>query len=264
MSPLRSIVARLLFQADRMADRISRTSAYLAVGTRRLVDMQVDHERAWDRFYAQHGGQDTRLLNWEEECVGRFVMPGKDVLIVGCGGGRDLVALGDRDCRLTGIDPSGGGIRIAERLSRVRGVPAKLIHGFFEDTPIPDSFDVVIFSYYCYAAIPMASRRIAALKKAAALVNPGGHVIVSHAIGIERPRAILIRLARLAGALTRSDWRLEPGDLVANNRERVPSYSFTHVFEAGELEAEAAAADLRVVFDDQAEDNTRVTVFTGA
>jgi hypothetical protein len=122
----------------------------------------------------------------------------------------------------------------------------------------------VIFSYYCYAAIPMASRRIAALKKAAALVNPGGHVIVSHAIGIERPRAALIRLARLAGALTRSDWRLEPGDLVANNRERVPSYSFTHVFEAGELEAEAAAADLRVVFDDQAEDNTAVTVFTRA
>ena len=264
MSQLRSMVAQLLFEAGRMADRISRTTAYLTVGTRRLAEMQADHQRAWDRFYQRHRAHDTRLLGWEEECLRRFVTPGTQVLIVGCGSGRDLLALVERGCRVSGIDPSGGGIAIAQLLLRARGVPATWIEGFFEDTPIPYGFDAVIFSYYCYAAIPMASRRIAALKKAAALVDPAGHVIVSHATGIERPRTVLVRLARFAGALTRSDWRLEPGDLVSDNREHVPSYSLTHVFEAGELEAEAAAANLRVVFDCRAEDDTVVTVFTRA
>jgi len=258
------MVADVLFQAGRMADRISRTTTYLAAGTRRLAEIQADHARAWDRFYAKHQGQDTRLLPWEEECLARVVTPGAEVLIVGCGSGRDLLALVERGCLVTGVDPSGEGIAIAERFLRARGTPAKLIHGFFEDTPIPHVFDVVIFSYYCYATIPMASRRVGALKKAAALVNPGGHVIVSHAWGIQPPRATLVRLGRIAGALAGSDWRLEPGDLVSDNRTGESSLSFTHAFEDGELERETAAANLRSVSRHIDGDHTVVAVLTRA
>ena len=104
----------------------------------------------------------------------------------------------------------------------------------------------------------MASRRIAALKKAAALVRPGGHVIVIYAAGIPRPRAFLVRLGQMAGAVMRSDWRLEPGDLVSDNRAPAPSLSFTHAFEEGELEREAASANLRVVSHHAADDSTVV------
>ncbi len=264
MSAVRSVVARLLFQAGRMADRVSRTTTYLAAGTRRLEEMQADHTRAWDEFHEKHHAPDARLLPWEEACLARLVTAGTEVLIVGCGSGRDLLALIERGCRVCGIDPSGEGMAIAERRLRARGAAAQLIRGFFEDTPIPQAFDVVIFSYYCYAAIPMASRRIAALKKAAGLVNPGGHVIVSHASAIQRPRALLVRFARIAGAFTRSDWRLEPGDLVSHNRASEPSLSFTHAFEEGELEREAAGANLRAVFRHVADDKTVVAGFTRA
>ena len=257
------MITQLLFQAGRMADRVSRTTTYLAAGTRRLDEMQADHTRAWDDFYAKHDGRDTRLLPWEDACLAGFVTPGTEILIVGCGSGRDLLALVERGCRVSGIDPSGEGIASAERLLRARGATLQLIRGFFEDTPIPCGLDVVIFSYYCYAAIPMASRRIGALKKAAALVNPGGHVIVSHASAIP-PRAMLVRLGRLAGAFTGSDWRLEPGDLISDNRTREPSFSFTHVFGDGELEREAAAASLRVVSRHVADDQTVVAVLTRA
>src|SRR3954470_5466931 len=139
MARLRSAIASLLFHAGRMADRISRTTVYLAAGTRRLAEMRADHTHAWDAHYARHSAHESSLLRWEEECLGRFAAPGVRVLLVGCGSGRDLLALVERGCEVTGIDPSGTGLELADRLVRARGLSAKLIHGFFEDTPIPET-----------------------------------------------------------------------------------------------------------------------------
>ena len=260
MGPLRSTIARLLFLTGRMADRFSRATVYLSAGTRRLAEMQADAITSWDAFYQTHSSTDGTLLPWEEEFVRRFVPPGTSVLIVGCGSGRDLLPLLDRGCRVAGIDPSSRGLAIAERMLRTPERSATLIEGFFEDAVIVGTFDVVIFSYYSYPTIAMASRRILALKKAAACLNAGGHIIVSHAAGITPPRAMLVRLGRLAGTLARSDWRVEPGDLISDNRQRGASLSFTHAFEDGELEREAAAANLCTVCRRVSDDNTVVAV----
>ena len=262
MAALRSTIARVLFHAGRTADRMARTMVYLAAGTRRLEELQTDKESVWDAFYRGYPSPQSQLLPWEKAFVDRFVSPGADVLLIGCGSGRDLVPLVERGCQVTGIDPSREGLAIAEQLLQRRGLSATLTGGFFENLNIGQTFDVVIFSYYCYGEMPMARRRIAALTKAAALVKPGGHVVVSHPGGIGRPRSILVRLGRIAGTLTRSDWRLEPGDFVSDSRQRRQSFSFTHEFEDGELEREAAAANLRAVFRHVAEDHTVVTVLT--
>jgi SAM-dependent methyltransferase len=262
MARLRSAIAWVLFHTGRMADRISRTTVYLAAGTRRLAEMRADHRDAWDAYYERHSAHQSGLLSWEEDCLGRFATPSVRVLVVGCGSGRDLMALAERGCEVTGIDPSGVGLEIADRLLRARGLSATLIQGFFEDTPIARPFDVVVFSYYCYAAIPMTSRRIAALQKAASLVDAGRHVIVSHAAGVPRPHPILVRFGQIAGTLARSDWRLEAGDFVSDNRERAPSFSFSHAFGPGELEREAAAAGLQSAFRSVADDRTVIAAFT--
>ena len=264
MSGLRSMVAQLLFQAGRMADRMARTMVYLAAGTRRLEEIQADKQFVWDAFYRGYPSHQSQLLSWEKEFVDRFVPPGADVLLIGCGSGRDLVPLVERGCQVTGIDPSREGLAIAERRLHARGLSATLTLGFFESLEIRHTFDVVIFSYHCYGEMPMAIRRIAALTKAAALVKPGGHVVVSHAAGIRRPRTILVRLGQIAGTLARSDWRLEPGDFVSDSRQRSQSFSFTHEFEDGELEREAAAANLRVMFRHAADDMTIVAVLSRA
>jgi SAM-dependent methyltransferase len=246
MAGARQTLAFLLLQIGRMAHRVARTSVYLAAGTRPIAAMQEDTRRAWQKFYDDHPSPDARLLPWEAAVVDQFVQPGADVLLIGCGSGRDLLPLIERGCRVTGIDPSNTALEIAGRLLADRGHSATLLTGFFEDSPIANSFDVVIFSYYSYAAIPMARRRIAALQKARALLEPGGHVVVSHAAGGARPRPLLVRLARWAGALTRSDWRLEPGDLVWSEPVDRLSISYSHLFENGELEREARAANLTV------------------
>jgi SAM-dependent methyltransferase len=257
------MVAGLLFQAGRMADRVARTMVYLAAGTRRVEEIQADKQSVWDAFYRDYPSHQSQLLPWENEFVDRFVPPGVAVLLIGCGSGRDLLPLAERGCQMTGIDPSREGLTIAERLLHARGLSATLIRGFFENLTVTQTFDVAIFSYYCYGEMPMATRRIAALTKAAALLKPGGHVVVSHAAGISRPRSILVRLGQVAGTLARSDWRLEPGDFVSDSRQRSQSFSFTHVFEAGELEREAATANLRIVFR-HSDDRTIVAVLTRA
>jgi SAM-dependent methyltransferase len=258
------MVAGVLFQAGRMADRMARALVYLAAGTRRLEEIQADKQFVWDAFYRGYPSHQSQLLPWENEFVDRFVPPGAEVLLIGCGSGRDLVPLIERGCQVMGIDPSREGLTIAERMLHTRGLSATLTCGFFENLEITHTFDVVIFSYYCYGEIPMASRRIAALTKAAALVKPGGHVVVSHAAGVGRPRSALVRLGQVAGTLARSDWRLEPGDFVSDSRQRSQSFSFTHEFEDGELEREAATADLRVVFRHVGDDMTVVAVLTRA
>jgi hypothetical protein len=104
----------------------------------------------------------------------------------------------------------------------------------------------------------MSARRVEALKKARGLLNPGGHVLISHASGTRRPNGVLISLARTAGRLWRSDWRLEPGDIVWDNRRRGSSYSYTHAFGPGELEAETTAAGLTPMFTEVAGDGSLV------
>ena len=262
---MRSTIARLLFFAGRTADRLSRSTVYLGAGTRRLKEMQADNERAWDTFYEIHRSHDSRLLPWEDAFLSQLIQPDAAALLVGCGSGRDLLPLLEKyHCRVTGIDASTRGLALAERHLSERGLRAPLLHGLFEETSISEAFDLVIFSYYSYAAIPMVRRRVAALQKAAALLKPAGHIVVSHASAVARPRPMLVRLGRIAGVLAGSDWSVEPGDVITGNRDDSPSFSFTHAFEDGELEAEAAAANLRVLFRQVADDNTVVTAFERA
>jgi SAM-dependent methyltransferase len=243
-----------------MADRFSRVMGYLGAGMRRIDDIKRESQQTWDAFYDAHGSPEIGFLPWEREYVERFIMPGAGVLVVGCGSGRDLLPLLERGCRVTGIDPSRSGLAIADRLLRAHGRSAPLIHGFFEDISLTGTFDVVVFSYCCYATIAMGRTRVAALAKAASLLTPGGHIIVSFAAPTRRPRGGLTRLGRWAGTLSRSDWRIEPGDVVWDNRTSRPSFSFTHVFEENELDREAAAAHLRVVWR-AGDSTTNVLVF---
>ena len=60
-------------------------------------------------------------------------------------------------------------------------------------------------------------------------------------------------------ALCRTDWRLEPGVVVWENRRVRRAYSYCRAFAAGELEQEVAAADLEQVFR-RTGDNTVVVV----
>jgi SAM-dependent methyltransferase len=241
------VLTRALFSTARVAGGASSLLHYVGASTMRLAEMKQGIQQSWQAFNSQEASITAGLMPWEEDLVHRFVDPLASVLIVGCGSGRDLLTLAERGHRVTGVDPASSALRTAERVLRERHLPADLIEGFFEDVPLSGHFDVVMFSYYSYSYIPESARRIGVLRKAAAHLTPGGRILISYP-RMPRPRPFMIRLARIMGTLTGSDWRLEPGDFVVPERAGSQSfYSFAHSFQPEELDEEAAAAGLRTV-----------------
>ncbi len=120
-----------------------------------------------------------------------------------------------------------------------------MLEGFFEDVDLSGHFDVVIFSFYSYSYIPQSRRRIAALRKAAGSLTANGRILVSYP-PLQAPHQVLIALGRAAGAVCRTDWRLEPGDLITAHSGGFRGYA--HAFQSGELTKEGCAAGLRCVF----------------
>lgn len=247
MIRLRRLLTLVLFQIARTAGSVSSLFHYLAISTLRFADMMEGIRHAWQGFCANDSEIAAGLMPWEKDLVERFVPPGAHVLIVGSGSGRDLIAIVERGCQVTGVEPADSALRTAQRVLRERQLSATLVEGFFEDAPLSGHFDVVMFSYYCYTYIPESHRRVDALRKAAALLTNGGHILISYPT-VDPPRTGIIRLARMMGALCGSDWRLEAGDLIALVSKSRPSYSYSHAFQSGEIEKEAAAAGLRLVF----------------
>jgi SAM-dependent methyltransferase len=252
----------MLFQLGKTAERLARLAHYMAVGTLSLSEMRAHIRDGWNDFYSSDHAPAPLLLDWEERVVERFLPSGSAVLVVGGGGGRDVVALAERGYTVTGVEPSETAIQHARCVLTERHVAATLITGFFEEAVIPGTFDAVIFSYHCYALIPVSARRTEALRKAAVRLNPGGHILVSHASRIPQPHPVLVNLGRFVATLCRSDWRLEPGDVVWENHRERPTYSYTHAFAPGELEREAAAANLTLVFRQDTNTGSLVAAMT--
>ncbi len=237
-------LTRLLLAAGRLFSRASRVLNYAACGTMSLADVKDGIRQSWEGFHRRDEDIASGLMDWERDLVGRFVRPGEAVLVVGAGSGRDVIALVEGGCRVTGVEPAAAALARAGDLLRARQLAATLIEGFFEDVAVPGRFDVVMFSYYSYSYVPEARRRTAALRKAASSLTDGGRILVSYA-PMPGPHPFLIRIARAAAAICRTDWRLEPGDYVTIESGAFRGY--VHAFADGEIEREAVAAGLDVV-----------------
>jgi SAM-dependent methyltransferase len=240
----RLLMAFGLGQIGHAARRVSRVSDYLSIAALRLDELKEGIRTRWQDFADADLDTAAGLMPWEQEMFERVAAHRTDVLVIGCGSGRELFALIEQGCRVTGIDPAGDALDRAQRGLESRHLSATLVEGFFEDVPLSGRFDLVVFSHYCYSLIPAAKRRIAALEKASTILKPGGQILVSY-VAAPRPRPILVRLGRMMGALCGTDWRIEPGDVVWGLGQRL---NFQHMFESGELEQEAAAARLRPAF----------------
>ena len=233
--------------AWRQVDRISRGLQYVAVGMLRLSDVRSGIERAWSTFNAS----DANVFAFggffpaEREVVLQFVQPSGHVLVVGCGPGSDTLALLDRGCRVTGVEPSPAPLVTTRPALNPR---AQTIYGYFEEVAFDDHFDVIQFSRYCYSYIPESSRRVSALQKAVRHLAPGGRILLNCVTSPETTYSRLAWIARAVGTLTRSDWRIEAHDELDPLTSTGDLFNYEHVFGPGELEAEVARAGLHVAY----------------
>ena len=202
----------------------------------------------WRQFgIAQNAGDDVALFPWEETLYSRFIEPADRVLLIGCGTGRDLITLLGRGHRVEGLDLVAECVERARQRLADRKLDALVQVGDIETIELAERFDVFVFSWFCYAYIPGSARRVRVLEKLAARLAPGRRILLSYVPARQPGPSRALRVTRAVGQLTRTDWRPEAGDGLAVVGPSIRSVTFQHFFRAGEAEAEARAAGLRVL-----------------
>ncbi|MBI1847743.1 MAG: class I SAM-dependent methyltransferase [Candidatus Rokubacteria bacterium] len=144
-------------------------------------------------------------------CLG----PGSRVLDVGCGAGREAVALARLGHRVTAIDALPAMVVAARRRAGTEGLPVQVLHAAAEAFSAPAaSFDAVCFSPNVYSYLPGRAQRVALLRRLAAMLVPGGVLLLVQDVssrcllGRSRLTDILRPIARALGVRDVA----EPGD----------------------------------------------------
>jgi SAM-dependent methyltransferase len=259
---LRRAAFVLLYAAGRLGEAAGAVLHYAAAGTLSLADLRAGTVARWSAFGAMEseGHRDSGLMQWERTLYLAALKPGERVLSVGCGTGRDVIALLRAGYQVDGIDTAADCVEAARRAVATRGLVAWLAPGALETVTLPARYDGIIFSWYCYSYIPGAAARIGALRHAREALTDGGRVLISYlSIGNSR-RYPLIAITRAVARLTGSDWRAERGDVVLLSSPRRRRVHYEHHFAPSELEAEARAAGLRVALHDVPDDGHVVLV----
>jgi SAM-dependent methyltransferase len=258
MSGWRAVPYTLLWGAARGLDLSARAAMYLAAGILRLSDLRHGIASAWAEFGRHEAAILSGLMPWEETLYGHALKPDDRIFLIGCGTGRDLIALLERGHQVSGLDPAPGVVALAREMLAREGLAAELQTASIETAALPGSFDAFVFSWYCYGYIPQMDNRVGVLRKLKAHLNPGGRIVISYIPADPSLRRLPIRLTRLMARLTRSDWRPELGDALGTASGRPGAVHYEHHFTEGELEREARAAGLGVAFHERADDGTAI------
>ena len=254
--------ARGLDWCAHMVDRASRVMTHVAAGTLTLEELRCGIARMWDDLASGDADVSVDLMRWEEEWYRRWLKPDDRILVVGCGPGRDLVALLERGYRVDGLDIAPRCVEIARRMVRQRGLICDVQVGSLEAVELSRRYDVMIFSFFCYSYIPQSDTRVAVLRRASASLASGGRLMISYIPARRRPSRLLA-LTSLAGRLTRSDWCVENGDCLGSVFGRPPALHFEHHFQWDEIEREARAAGLTIAGHRDAEEGMLVLTREG-
>ena len=145
------------------------------------------HSRCYDGVVYEWAAGSTTMMSNEnadvhDSLAARIARtaPGADVLDVGCGFGRTIVALGRElpQARLTGADLSAPVLRLAHLRALEQGVTARFVQADATSlTPFADaSFDVVTATMLLHELPPPQVREF--LRAARRVLRPGGQLVV--------------------------------------------------------------------------------------
>src|SRR6266404_1086167 len=116
MRDWRNAAFAVLSGAARAFDLAARASLYVAAGTLRRHGLKEAITRTWDEFSRTDATILSGLMPWERTWYGRVLKSADHIVLVGCGTGRDLIALLELGYRVDGLDSSSRAVALARRL----------------------------------------------------------------------------------------------------------------------------------------------------
>ncbi len=193
---------------------------------------------------------------WERDFVSRFMGRRGSVLDVGCGAGREAIALAGLGFEVTGIDPAGRMIEAARKNADGQGarVHFEIKSAVAIDHP-PASFDYVLFSRAVYSFIPTRALRVSVLRSVGRVLKPGGTAVFSVYYYGRRCRCSrtypLDLLRRGLRFFLKGRFPTEPGDTLfrkVSAASNTGSLCYGHFFSSPEeVAGEIREAGLRVI-----------------
>src|SRR6266404_270873 len=103
----RNAAFAVLSSAGRALDLAARASLYVAAGTLRRQALKEAITRTWDEFSCTDATILSGLMPWEKAWYEGVLKTADAILLVGCGTGRDLIALLELGYRVDGLAVSG-------------------------------------------------------------------------------------------------------------------------------------------------------------
>lgn len=229
----------------RGAKRFAAACEHVSVALLSRPELVAASARAWETFNRTPLARGEQLFDWERELVARALPTAGRVLVVGCGAGREILALQRDGHRVDGLDIAPEAVERARQRVAAAGRESTLLVAAIEDAPsLPGPYDLVLFSWFCYSYIPDRRFRVKALRAASGLLAPGGHVVLSY-IPERKPGTYrAVRVARGVARLAGSGWEPEPGDTLAHE-PTAGLATYQRVFRPEWIAAELADAGLR-------------------
>ncbi|NQT81141.1 MAG: signal peptidase I [Candidatus Aminicenantes bacterium] len=195
------------------------------------------------------------LEKWEKDVITKYVKPKTRILDVGCGAGREAIALTKMGFKVTGIDISPNMINKAIKNAKKEKLNIQFKVQNVADITCPTkSFDYVLFSRAVYSYIPTKKLRVKILKKIKDILKPDGMLFF---IVYYKEKRFFSRLnimgffRRLRNFFFKKKFESEPGDLLVKYVSPASSpkkLCFCHFFSSPkEVLKEVGAAKLTVL-----------------
>jgi 2-polyprenyl-3-methyl-5-hydroxy-6-metoxy-1,4-benzoquinol methylase len=235
----RASLYRALWACSGLHGHLGNAFLYFATGLLRAENLDAAARGEWIDYSISNEDVDAGLSRDERQFYTRHLRPGDRVLIVGCGAGRDLLALHRLGYHVDGLDHSDTVIDLARKHLARHGLTASVRAGAIQSAALDGQYDVVIFSDGCYSLIRSASARTSALTRIGKHLAPRGRVLISYH-GVTQQSAAGLWMLRTTARAAGADWSPENGDVFWRHRPgSVLRYRhhFTQEALAGEIDA---------------------------
>lgn len=241
---------RLVFAYDRSLRRILaalesiHTGLLLGLLRRDALDRMTQQSYRERALYVDDTYNASGLFDWERQAVAQHFHAGSRLLLPGCGGGRELVALARDGFRVDAFDPNEDYVALAASTLRKQGLPGRALPAPPGTLPaeLERVYDGAIVGWGMYTHVIDRDARVALLRELHDRLIDDAPLLLSFWTRGEdsRRRRLQHTMAVIAAACSFNARRPESGDDLSQQ-------AFVHWFDQAEISSELQDAGFRPV-----------------